>query len=94
MVSPVPITRVTKQIVLHHLRKRSLANLDQMVNVISHQHIGIQPVAKSLLALFKKVKIALTISIVFEDRLSLIAATHDVIERQTKCTLGFLAIMV
>ena len=92
MVSPVPITRVTKQIVLHHLRKRSLANLDQMV--ISHQHIGIQPVAKSLLALFKKVKIALTISIVFEDRLSLIAATHDVIERPTKCTLGFLAIMV
>jgi hypothetical protein len=51
------------------------------MNVIAHQHIGIEPVAKSLLARFEQILIAVMISIVFEDCLTLIAATHDVIER-------------
>jgi hypothetical protein len=55
-----------------------------MVNVIAHQHIGIQPVAKSLLALPKKIQITLTIPIVIENFLPLIAATHDMIERSGK----------
>ena len=38
----------------------------------------------SPLALFVNTQIALTISIVFEDRLPLIAPTHDVIERTDK----------
>jgi len=49
--------------------------------VIAHEHIGVQSVAKSPLALFEKIQITLTISIVFEDRLPLITPTHDVIER-------------
>src|SRR3990170_6190916 len=80
-VPPVPVTREAKQIVLHHLRKRCLADLNQMMNVIAHEHIGVQSVAKSPLALFEKIQITLTISIVFEDRLPLITPTHDVIER-------------
>ena len=80
-VPPVPVTREAKQIVLHHLRKRCLADLNQMMNVIAHEHIGVQSVAESPLALFENIQIALTISIVFEDRLPLIAPTHDVIER-------------
>ena len=81
LIPVVPVTRVAKQNVLHHFRKRCLADLDQMVNVIAHQHIGVQPIAKSLRTLFEKIQIALTILIVFEDCLPLIAATHDVIER-------------
>src|SRR6266478_10259183 len=79
-ISAVPVARVAKQDVLHHLRKRRLTDLNQMMHMISHQHIGIKPVAKSLLTLFKKTQIALTILIVFEDRLTLIAPRHDVIE--------------
>ncbi len=55
-----------------------------MVNVIFHQHICIQLIAKSFLTLCKKIQIALTVPIVIEDRLALIAATHDVIERTGK----------
>jgi len=52
--------------------------------VISHQHISIQLIAKSVLTLCKKIQIALTVPIVVEDRLALIAATHDVLERTGK----------
>ena len=56
-----------------------MADLEQMVNVIAHPHIGIQLVAESLLALFEKIQIALTVSFVFEARLPVVAATHPVI---------------
>ena len=36
------------------------------------------------MALFKKIQITPTVPIVIEDRLALIAATHDVIERTAK----------
>jgi hypothetical protein len=52
--------------------------------MIAHQHVRIQPVAKSLLALLKKIQITLAILIVFEDVLPLIAATHDMMERPGK----------
>ena len=49
--------------------------------MIVHQHISKQPVAKSLLALSEQVQIAPPVLIVGKDRLPVITATHDVIER-------------
>jgi len=81
LVPPVPVPRVTKQKVLHRLGQRRAVDLDQVMNLIVHQHISKQSVAKLLLALSEQVQIAPPVPIVGKDRLPLITATHDMMER-------------
>ena len=80
LIAPIPVPGVTKENILHHLRQWRLTNLQQMVHMVSHQYVGIQPIPKSLLAFFKQVDIALTTPIIIKNQLFLIPSTHDVIE--------------
>jgi len=81
IVFPVVISRVPELQPLHDLGQRNLARLDQQMNVIAHEHVGINVKAVSLTVFFESFQIVFPIRVAAKDRLALIAPTNRMIKR-------------
>jgi hypothetical protein len=65
---------------LHELRKRHLRALDQEMDVIGHQAVGVENVAVFLAIAHQPLDVGLIVAIRSEGLLSLVASHDDVIE--------------
>lgn len=83
-VGLVEVHRVALIDPLQDLRKRRFAGLDQKMDVVAHEHVGIQRVMIAVLVDGEELDEFLIVSGVFEYLLSLVSARDDVIERPLK----------
>jgi hypothetical protein len=88
-VSSVIMLSIAELDILHDLGQWNIANLDQQMDVITHQYVCIKLAAKSGWQLFEEPKVAFSIIVVTEDHLPLITATHRMIQRSRKMDSGF-----
>jgi hypothetical protein len=80
LISPVIVLAVTSQQSLHDTANRVFLPLDQQMNVISHQTIGVKEEWHSALLGCEERQELLIVLIAIEDRLAVIAARDYVIK--------------
>ena len=74
---------------LHDLGERNSFRLDQEMNGIGHQNVGVKRKTKTLAVLFDPLEISQPVSVVAKDLLALIAPNHNVIKPPVKFDSGF-----
>src|SRR6266550_3166184 len=88
-MAPVVTLSVAGLNPLHDLGKRYAFSLQQEVNVVGHQHVGVEPKTKALAIVLDAFEISDSVSVVVESSLPLIAADNHMIERPVKLDSGF-----
>ena len=53
-VSSIPVTGISKQNILHYLGEGGPTDLNEVMNVVAHQNVGIKAIVKSALAFLKQ----------------------------------------
>ena len=80
LVCPVEILRVGKLQSLHRFRKRDRSDLDQKMNVIRHQDIGMEKELMEFLIIRQSLLILLIIGNESKDGLPLIASNNHMVK--------------
>jgi hypothetical protein len=79
-VFPVEVHRICLIQALHDLGQRDVLCLDQQVDVVVHEDIGVDTAAGTIFVHSEGKKVFLEVRLVLEDALFLVAADDDVIE--------------
>ena len=74
---------------LHDLGERNSFRLDQEMNVVGHQNVGVNRKTKTLAVLFEPLEISQPVSVVVKDLLALIAPNNNVLKCPVKFDSGF-----
>ena len=81
LVPPVEATRVSAQQPFHSGDQIGLRRLDDQMEMIRHEDIGVNLPARLSASLAQRVDEALAIRIIHEDQFAPVTAIHDVIKR-------------
>ena len=81
---PVVVLRVSKLYPLHDLGQRNLAGLKQQVDMVGHQHVGVELKVVSLSVMLQSLQIDAAVFVVPKDILALVASDDDMVESALK----------
>lgn len=85
--APIPsvvVLRVSKLYPLHDLGQGNLLSLDEQVDVVGHQHVGIKLKVAPLSVMLYSLKVGSAVLIVSKDVLALVASGDDMVESTCK----------
>lgn len=88
LVLAVEVERVALLQPLHQLGQRRLACFEKQVDVIPHQHVGVQPKAVPVLIPAEQFKLAAAVKIGAKDLLALVAAGNHMVESTREVDSG------
>jgi hypothetical protein len=83
-VFSVKLHRIALIDALKYFREGCISRLDQKMNMVRHQNIGIEEKGATVLIAFQKVEVFLEVGGAFKDFLPLIASCDDVIKGSLK----------
>src|SRR3990170_3969428 len=83
-VPPIPVPGVTKEKILHDLGQLNPPNSNQMMDMVSHQYIGIQTIPKPPSRLLEQPQVAAAIGVIPKDPLTPIPPADHMVETPGK----------
>ena len=86
---PVVVLRISKLYPLHYLGQGNIVGLDQQVDVVGHQHVGIELKVIPLSVMLYSLQVGSAVLIVSKDVLPLVASDNGMIEGPRKLNPRF-----
>ena len=87
-VSRVPVPRVTEEKSVQDGGQRGWTDVDQVVNVSAHQHIGIQATVTPQSGFLKHLQISPSVGVIRKDPVAVMASADHMIQKRLDNTLA------